>query len=280
MRLQGKVAVITGAGSGLGRESALLFSQEGASVVVGDIDVERAQRTAGDIEAAGGTALAVAVDVSREAEVQGLVASARDRFGKLDVMFNNAGIPVAGNGKLEIHEITEQQWQRQIGVNLSGVFYGIKHAALLMRAAGGGSIINTASASAHVAFPGWAIYAAAKAGVVGMTRGAAIDLGKYGIRVNALTPMTGMSANFLMPPGAALVGEYETQAPWDPAQTAMPLKLPRPPLLIDHARLALFLASDEAIYMSGQAISIDGAQLARVGSQLAPVAEMADVTPR
>ena len=275
MRLEGKVAVITGGGGGLGREMGRLFAGEGASVVLGDISDEGLEQTATLIRSDGGIADSRQCDVSNEGDVEALVAAALSRHGRLDVMCNNAGIPTPGFGSIEVHEITREQWERQLQVNLSGVFYGIKHASRAMIASGGGSIINTSSASAHIVYPGWAIYAAAKAGVVGLTRGAAVDLGKYGIRVNAMTPLSGMSAAFLK--GSQVSGSYEEQAGWDPGKTAIPLKLGRPPGLADHARLALFLASDESVYISGQAISLDGAQMARVGTQPAPVAADAPV---
>jgi NAD(P)-dependent dehydrogenase (short-subunit alcohol dehydrogenase family) len=275
VRLEGKVAVITGGAAGLGREIAQLFAREGASVVLGDLNEDGLARTVELVRADGGVADTRRCDVSDEDDVAALVAVAVSRHGRVDVMCNNAGIPAPGAGTTEVHEVSFGQWERQLHVNLSGVFYGIKHAARAMIGTGGGSIINTASASAHVVYPGWAIYAAAKSGVVGLTRGAAVDLGKYGIRVNAMTPLSGMSAAFLK--GPSVSGSYEEQAAWDPGATAIPLKLDRPPGLVDHARLALFLASDESAYISGQAISLDGAQMARVGTQPAPVAtEAAD----
>ena len=280
MQLEDKIVVVTGGGNGLGRESALLFAREGARVVVGDIDGDRIAETIASAQNEGLPISGQVCDVSREDDVARLVQRAIDEHERLDVMFNNAGIPVPGNGKIALEEITDEQWQRQIGVNLSGVFYGIKHAAVAMkRDRRGGVILNTSSASGHVAFPGWAIYAAAKAGVVGLTRGAAVDLGKYGIRVNVMTPLGGMSASFVKPAGTGHVGAYEEQGDWDPAANAMPLKLPRPPGIADHARLALFLISDGSAYISGQAISLDGAQLARVGWQPAPVAEGFAGTP-
>src|SRR5689334_20750487 len=158
MRLHEKVAVITGAGQGLGRQSALLFAEEGARLVLGDVDGERVEETAELVRAAGGAAVAARCDVSREAEVADLVGRAEQEFGKLDVMFNNAGVAVRGNGTIPFEELTDEEWQRQVGVNLSGVFYGCKHAIAPLRRNGGGSIVNTSSAGAFGVVPGWAIY--------------------------------------------------------------------------------------------------------------------------
>jgi NAD(P)-dependent dehydrogenase (short-subunit alcohol dehydrogenase family) len=264
MRLRDKVAVITGAGQGLGRQSALLFAEEGARLVLGDLDAERNEETAELVRAAGGSAVAVRCDVSREPDVADLVARAEREFGRLDVMYNNAGIAVRGNGTIPFEELTDEDWQRQVGVNLSGVFYGCKHAIAPLRRNGGGSIVNTSSAGALASVPGWAIYSAVKGGVNVLTKGLAVDVGKYNIRVNAMCPVGGMSANFTLPQDAPLVDEQERARQWDADAWGFTLKSDRPPQLIDHAQLALYLASDDSAYMTGQCLVIDGGLLAQM----------------
>ncbi|MEV5651116.1 SDR family NAD(P)-dependent oxidoreductase [Nocardia sp. NPDC052254] len=274
MRLDGKVALITGAGSGLGRESAQLFAAEGARVAVVDIDAERAEHTVQLVERQGGTACAIVADVADEAAVTRSVETTLGAFGKLDIMFANAGIisrggvpTVAGGEQVEFQDLTDADWQRVVSVNLSGVFYCAKAAVPAMRRNGGGTIVATSSAASLVAYPAAAIYSATKAGVNGLVRGLSLDLGKYGIRVNAIAPTHGMSPNFLAPTGAPVVGRsYEEVAgPWDPAVSPIPLKLNRPPSLRDNANVALFLASDESAYLSGLTVpTTDGGTLSRV----------------
>lgn len=274
MRLDGKVAIITGGGSGLGRESAQLFASEGARVAVVDIDRDRAEQTVKLVEQQGGTAIAVVADVADEGAVNRSVDETLDAFGKLDIMFANAGIisrggvpTVAGGEQVEFQDLTDADWQRVLSVNLSGVFYSAKAAVPAMRRNGGGSIIATSSAASLVAYPAAAIYSATKAGVNGLVRGLSLDLGRYGIRVNALAPTHGMSPNFLAPEGAPVVGQsYEEVAgPWDPAVSPIPLKLNRPPSLRDNANVALFLASDDSAYLSGLTVpTTDGGTLSRV----------------
>ncbi|AHH19882.1 putative oxidoreductase, SDR-family [Nocardia nova SH22a] len=275
MKLEGKVAVITGAGSGLGRQCSQLFASEGASIAVVDIDPERAAGTVELVEQQGGKAIAVTADVSVEQQVNSAVATAVEHFGKLDIMFANAGVvsrggvpSVAGGEEIEFQDLTEADWQHVLGVNLSGVVYSAKAAVPYLRENGGGTILATSSAASLVAYHNIAMYSATKAGVNGLVRGLSLDLGRYGIRVNALCPTHGMSPNFLMPPGSPVVGQsYEQVAgPWDPSISPIPLKLQRPPSLLDNAKVALFLASDDSQYLSGLVLpSTDGGTLARVG---------------
>ncbi|WP_019925265.1 SDR family NAD(P)-dependent oxidoreductase [Nocardia sp. BMG111209] len=275
MKLEGRVAIVTGAGSGLGRESSRLFAAEGARVAVVDIDPERAAETVELVEKDGGTALAVTADVSVEEQVRAAVATTVDTFGTLDIMFANAGVvsrggvpSVAGGEQVEFQDLTDADWQHVLGVNLSGVFYSAKAAVPALRANGGGTILATSSAASLVAYHSIALYSATKAGVNGLIRGLSLDLGRYGIRVNALAPTHGMSPNFLMPPGAPVVGQSyeEVSGPWDPSVSPIPLKLQRPPSLRDNAKVALFLASDDSEYISGQTlVATDGGTLSRVG---------------
>lgn len=281
MRLEGKVAVITGGGSGLGRQSSQLFASEGAKIVVFDIDGERADGTVKLVAEQGGQAVAVVGDVRKEADVKNAVETAVTEFGKLDIMFANAGIvsrggvpTVLGGETLEFQDFPEEDWHNVIDTNLTGVFLCAKHAVPALRANGGGTIIATSSAASFAAYHSISPYSASKAGVNGLVRGLSLDLGKYGIRVNALAPTHGMSPNFLMGPDAEVVGKsYEQmqeqmEGKWDPGVSPIPLKLGRPPAITDNANVALFLASDESAYMSGVVIpATDGGTLGRVAIQ-------------
>jgi NAD(P)-dependent dehydrogenase (short-subunit alcohol dehydrogenase family) len=266
LRLE-KVVAITGSGSGLGRESALLFASEGAKVVTSDVVAGRAQRVAKEIEAAGGQAVGIDSDVRVEADMEHLVATALEHYGRIDVMYANAGVPEIGFGSTRFEDLAVEQFNNIVAVNLIGVFLAWKHAVRRFMAQGeGGTLLATTSASAFAAFETFPAYSASKAGANGLVRAAAVELGRYGIRANALCPMWGMSANFPMPPEAEVLGKsYEEMEEWDPGRRPMPLDLRRPPTLRDNARLALFLASDDSAYMSGQCIAAtDGATFARL----------------
>jgi NAD(P)-dependent dehydrogenase (short-subunit alcohol dehydrogenase family) len=242
-RLAGKVAVITGAGSGMGRAMAQRFVEEGAHVVCADISGAQDAVAA----ALGDAAIAVHCDVAEEAEVEAMIAAAVQRFGKLDILCNNAGF---GGGMAPLAEQSTENWDRVHSVNIRGVFFGMKHGILAMLKTGGGSIINTGSASAVVGWKGHSIYGAAKAGVHQMTKAAALDYGKQGIRINAIAPgtmWTGLvpqSRDMPVPPadGFRLAG-----IPMDRWGSAM-----------DIANAALFLASDEANYITGVILPVDG----------------------
>ncbi|NRI65501.1 SDR family NAD(P)-dependent oxidoreductase [Rhodococcus sp. MS16] len=275
MKLDGKVALITGGGSGLGRQSAQLFASEGASIAVVDIDPERAAGTVDLVEQQGGKAIAITADVSVEQEIVDAVAATVDAFGKLDIAFANAGVisrggvpSVAGGEVVEFQDLTDGDWQAVLGVNLSGVFYTAKAAVPALRANGGGVILATSSAASLQAYHGIAMYSATKAGVNGLVRGLSLDLGRYGIRVNAIAPTHGMSPNFLMPAGSPVVGQSyeETAGPWDSGISPISLKLNRPPSLRDNAHAALFLVSEDSAYISGVTLpTTDGGTLSRVG---------------
>ena len=275
MRLEGKVAVITGAGRGLGRAGARLFAAEGARVVIGDIDPQSTAQTVAEIEADGGQALGVPTDVAHEEQVKALISAAVEHFGKLDVMWNNAGIALDGVPDTAFEDYPSEVWHRHVAVNLDSVYYGCKHAIAPMSANGGGSIINTSSAGAIATARNWAIYSIMKGGVNAITRALAVDIGRHNIRVNALAPSGGMGAAFMRGPGGRLVDEDELEtermAQWvQGAAASVPLAMPRPPLLRDHAYLALYLASDESAYMSGQVIVMDGARMSQMPGSQAP----------
>ncbi|MCV7282389.1 SDR family oxidoreductase [Mycolicibacterium flavescens] len=266
MRLADKIIAITGSGSGLGRRAAQLFAEHGARLVVSDVVPGRADAAAQLINDAGGEAIAVDADVRVEADMQNLVARTVERFGRIDVMWANAGIPEPGFGMQGFVDSELEDWNNIFAVNVTGIYLAWRSAAKWMVANNvGGTLLATTSAASFAAYPGFPMYAASKAAGNGLTRATALELGKYGIRANALCPTHGMSVNFALSPEADVLGKsYEEMSPWDPDNRAMPLRLDRPPQLLDNAYLALFLASDEAAYMSGQTIaSADGGQFAR-----------------
>lgn len=274
MRLKDKVAFITGGGSGLGRESAQLFAGEGAKVAVFDIQGARAEETEKIVRAQGGDCVAIEGDVTKEADIERGIAATVAAFGKLDISFANAGVVsrggvpgVLGGEHVALEDYALEDWQAVVAVNLTGVFLTCKHSIRPMRDNGGGTIVVTSSSASFVAYPNITPYTATKAGVNGLVRNLAFDLGGYGIRINALAPTHGMSPNFLMPADAAVVGKsYEEAAgEWNPLAAPMPLKMGRPPALRDNANIALFLASDESGYMSGVCLpATDGGTLSRV----------------
>ncbi len=279
MRLQGKVAFITGGGSGLGRETASLFASEGAKVAVFDLSRERALGTEKLVNEQGGTVIAIEGDVRNEDDLRRGVAETVGAYGKLDIVFANAGqiskggVPgVLGGEPVDIEDYPLEDWNDVVGTNLTGVFLTVKHTVAALKRNGGGSIVATSSAASFVAYPNIPPYSATKAGVNGLVRGLSLDLGRYGIRVNAVAPTHGMSPNFLLGPDAEVVGKsYEENAgPWDSSVSPIPLKLNRPPSLRDNANAVLFLASDDSAYISGVVLpATDGGTLSRVAMTFA-----------
>jgi len=264
-RLDGKVAFITGAGAGLGRDCADLFAEEGAHVIATDVDEDRIAATGERLRRQGHDALVLRCDVSVEADVAAAIDKGVSRFGRLDIVLANAGIQVPGYPSTRFEDFTEAQWRAVLDVNLTGVFFTCKHAVAPMRAAGGGSIVVTSSAVSLASARNLAPYAATKGAVNALVRSMAVDLGEYGIRVNAICPLHGMSTNFLATPGAAVTGLSLEQArgPWNSTNSRMPLKKDRPPTLRDNALAALFLASDDAAYTTGVCLpTTDGGVLA------------------
>jgi NAD(P)-dependent dehydrogenase (short-subunit alcohol dehydrogenase family) len=263
LRFDNKVVVVTGGGSGLGRATSILFAQEGASTVVADLFLERAEAVAEEIRQAGGEAIAVKVDVSDEASTEALVDETVRKYGKLDVFYANAGIPESALGQTPLEDLTLEAWNKNIAVNLTGAFLSTKYATRAMKGHGG-SIVVCSSAAGLTAYPGWTAYTSAKHGVTGFVKVAAQSLGAYGIRINAVCPTHGMSTGFLKGSGSSESHE-EAAGSWDASASPIPLKLDRAPTMMDTSKLVLFLASDDAQYMSGQSIgATDGGTLSRV----------------
>ncbi|WP_084126473.1 SDR family NAD(P)-dependent oxidoreductase [Demequina sp. NBRC 110054] len=264
MRFQDAVVIVTGGGSGLGRAAVLRYAKEGAKVVVADIGEERAQAVADEVVAAGGTAMAVAVDIADEPSVAAMVDRTVEEYGKLDVMYANAGIPEPGFGFVPLEDMDLEAWNRNIAVNLTGAFLSTKHAVRVMKPAGKGSVVICSSAAGLTAYPGWTGYTAAKHGVNGFVKAAALSAGRLGIRVNAVCPAHGMSTGFIT--GESSKDSHEQAAGgWDKNATEIPLKLDRAPNLDDTVGLVLFLSSDDAAYMTGVSIAAtDGGTLGKV----------------
>ncbi|MEK8127560.1 SDR family NAD(P)-dependent oxidoreductase [Paenibacillus filicis] len=249
MRLQGKIALITGAGSGIGRSSALRFAEEGASVIIADLDEVKGEETAADIRQAGGSALFIKANVTDPESVQALVAAAIAEYGRIDVLFNNAGISGVG----ALHEVEPEVWDRVINVNIRGTFLPSKYVLPHMMEQSSGVIINMSSCIAEIGLAQRASYAATKGAVLALTKSMQVDYAPYGIRVNALLPGT-----ILTP----FVENYLKQSYADPEEGLAGIKrrqlsgdLGRPE---DVAQAAVFLASDESKFMMGSPLYIDG----------------------
>jgi NAD(P)-dependent dehydrogenase (short-subunit alcohol dehydrogenase family) len=246
-RLDGKVAVITGAASGMGRAAAIRFAQEGAAIVVADLNRKGGEETVAECQKAGGRAIFQQVDVMNEADIKGAVDRAVTEFGKLDVIFNNAGL---GGAIGKIEETTVENWDRTQAILLRAVFLGMKHAIPAMRKAGGGSIISTASIAGLQGGAGPHSYSAAKAAVVNLTKSAAIEVGPDNIRVNCICP-GGINTPLIynnVPGGYEAAGQF----------LKMLQPIARAGLPEDIAAMALFLASDESQWITGTAMVVDG----------------------
>jgi 3-oxoacyl-[acyl-carrier protein] reductase len=253
MKLSNKTALITGAGSGFGRASAILFSAEGAKVAVADIDEKTGQETVSLVKQKGGEAIFIRADVSKASDVENMIQTAVKTFGKLDILFNNAGIPISFT---PVENIKEELWDRIQDVNVKGIFLGAKYALPYMKKQGGGVMINTASISGIRPRPGLSAYSASKAAAIMLTKALAIEFAPFKIRVNCINPVaaeTPMLAKFMS--DQALSAEKFEEGRQKFAAT---VPLGRLAQAEDVAYAALFLASDEASLITGASLDVDG----------------------
>ncbi len=256
-RLAGKIALVTGAGSGIGQAAAVRFAAEGAAVAVLDLRAEAAAETAALIAKQDGRALALAADVADAAQVEDAVARAAAEFGRLDVLYNNAGVDSSGS----VAVAEEADWDRSVAVNAKGTFL-CSRAALRYMGSGhmnSGSIINQGSVAGLVGVPNFAAYCAAKGAVIALTRSMAIDLAPRGIRVNVICPGTVYTP--LMEPMLRARGDGDLAAGL--AKTVLKYPIGRLGTPEEIANVALFLASDEASFMTGSVLTADGGMIAQ-----------------
>ena len=253
MKLQDRAAVITGAGSGIGRAMALLFAREGARILAADVNAGAAQETAALVEADGGHALPLQVNVTAPAEVQGMLEKAREAFGGVQILCNNAGI----GSTTDVVDCEPDEWDRVMAVNVKGVYLGCKYAIPIMLAGGGGSIVNTASVAGLVGIVKRAVYCASKGAVIALTKQVAVEYVEQGIRCNCVCPGTVDSP---------WVGRLLSQA--DDPQGARAALIARQPIgrlgtPEEVAAAALYLCSDDASFITGSSLVLDGGWTAK-----------------
>lgn len=251
-RLEGKAVLVTGAGSGIGRATALLLAHEGARVAASDVDAQAASETAALVDAAGGKAISLACDVTRTDQVAAAVAATIERLGALDGAVNNAGIEGAVT---PLVDLAEEAWERTLAINLSGVFHCLKHELAAMRAQGRGSIVNVSSILGLVAFPAGGDYTASKHGVIGLTKTAALEAAAFGVRVNAILP--GFCETPMAERGRANVG-HEVYAAVEQMHA-----LGRLGTAGEIAEAIAWLLSDASSFVTGSSLLADGGFTAR-----------------
>jgi NAD(P)-dependent dehydrogenase (short-subunit alcohol dehydrogenase family) len=251
-KLAGKIALVTGGGGGIGRATALAFAREGAKVAVVDIDIRAADEVVGAIHALGGEALGIETDVSQSDQVVAMIAKVVSRFGRLDVAFNNAGIDVEHE---PLAKATEETFDKLMSVNVKGTWLCLKHEILqMLEQGGGGAIVNTASIGGLIGAPRQPIYGTTKHAVLGMTKAAAVEYGRKGIRINAVCP------------GVIRTPMMERAIERDPRrkpyiEQAHPIGRVGEPE--DIAAAVVFLSSDDASFMIGHSMVVDGGYTAR-----------------
>jgi NAD(P)-dependent dehydrogenase (short-subunit alcohol dehydrogenase family) len=251
-RLDGKVAFITGAGSGIGQATATLFAREGAKVVVSDISAEGGEKTVEMIKADGNEAMFVKTDVTQSSEVEGAINMAVNAYGRLDCAFNNAGGNVGEASPLA--ESTEEIWERVINLNLKGVWLCMKYEIMQMLKQGSGAIVNASSIAGLVGFPGMPVYSAGKHGVIGLTKTAALEYAQAGIRVNAVCP-----SMIYTPAMEAAIADF----PELEANLKNDIPIGRIGGSEEIGEAVVWLCSDQASFVTGHAMPVDGGFMAK-----------------
>ncbi|MFC7063270.1 SDR family NAD(P)-dependent oxidoreductase [Halobacillus seohaensis] len=248
MRLKGKNAIITGGASGIGHATAVRMSDEGAEILICDRNRAKGEEVVKEIEDKGGSAAFFETDVTKESSVKEAVAYAKNSFGSIDILFNNAGV---GGDEKKLHEMTELEWERVVDTNLKGVFFGMKHAIPVMMEYGKGAITNTSSVLGFKGKKRVSAYNASKGGIVTLTKNGALEYGRYGIRVNAVGP------GVIDTP---IVDKWrEDKRKWDVVSSANALgRIGKPE---EVAEAVVFLSSDQASFITGETLMVDGGGL-------------------
>jgi NAD(P)-dependent dehydrogenase (short-subunit alcohol dehydrogenase family) len=252
-QLEGKAALVTGGGSGIGRATALAFGREGAKVVVSDVNADGGEETVSTIKEAGGESTFVHADVSRAADVEAMIQRVLQVYGRLDCAYNNAGIE--GESTVRLHEYPEEHWDRLMSINLKGVWLCLKYEIPVMLEQGGGAIVNTASGAGLVGGRLLSAYTASKHGVVGLTKAAALEYAQDGVRVNAVCP--GLIDTGMMERLTVSMDKYDTAV--SPSDTPVG-RLGKPQ---EVAEAVVWLCSDAASFVTGHAMSVDGGMVAQ-----------------